>query len=198
MSDESNSVQERPHAPIEVRQIPDFEVRHAERVIELVAMPYDQDAIVEVRGRTVIESCAPGAFEGIGRRASRIGVYRDHAKARDDYVGRSQALHPSRAEGLVAELRIARGDLGDQTLEMAEDGLLDASVGFAVMPGGERWLENRRRRRLERLFVDHIAMVPEGAYEGARVLAVRAAAAAETPQPVATPNLDEVLAWFGR
>ena len=79
---------------------------------------------------------------------------------------------------------------------MADDGLLEASVGFAVLPGGERWLEGRSRRRLERLFLDHIAMVPEGAYD-AQVLAVRGPSTIAAER-VPTPNLDEVLAWLGR
>ena len=76
---------------------------------------------------------------------------------------------------------------------MAEDHSLEASVGFAVMPGGERWLEGRSRRRLERLFLEHIAMVPEGAYD-AQVIDVRALQLAPVER-VATPTLDEVLAW---
>ena len=66
----------------------------------------------------------------------------------------------------MAELHIARTPLGDETLGLAADQALEASVGFAVMAGGEQWLEQRTRRRLTRCFLDHIAMVPEGAYEG--------------------------------
>ncbi len=65
------------------------------------------------------------------------------------------------------------------------------------MRGGEQWLEQRSRRRLTRCFLDHIALVPEGAYEG-RVLSVRAAEPAEPAARVLTPNLDEVLGWWDR
>jgi HK97 family phage prohead protease len=198
MSDDTTtSPDERPKSPVEFRMAPDMSVRWQDRIIELVAMPYDVDAGVIVHGRPVIESCAPGAFTGCERRANRVKVNRDHDLTRT--VGRAMSLHPSRAEGLVAELRIAQTPLGDETLALAEDQSLEASVGFQVMPGGERWLEMRSRRRLEKCFIDHIAMVPEGAYEG-RVLDVRAALlhGAGDQQPVATPNLDEVLAWFGR
>ena len=186
---------ERPQAPIEFRMSTELAVDYAERTIELVAMPYNVDAVALVRGRSVVESCAPGAFDGCERRANRVKVNRDHDLTRT--VGRAVSLHPSRSEGLVAELRIARTALGDETLALAADESLEASVGFAVIPGGEQWLEMRSRRRLTRCFLDHIAMVPEGAYEG-RVLQVRTADRLDEPAPrVVTPNLDEVLGWLG-
>jgi phage head maturation protease len=183
----------RPTSPVEFRSVSEMEVRYAERTIELLLMPYDNDAAVMVHGRPVVESHAPGAYDGVERRVNRVKVNRDHDLART--VGRAVGLHPSRAEGLVGELRIARTPLGDETLGLAEDGALEPSVGFAVMPGGERWVENRSRRRVTRAFLDHIAMVPEGAYEG-RVLSVRSVAAAAAGPRVPTPNLDEVLAWM--
>jgi phage head maturation protease len=186
----------RPARPIEFRSVSDFEVRWADRTIELVAMPYDVDAAVMVHGRAVIESCAPGSFAGVERRVNRVKVNRDHDYERT--IGRAVALHPSRAEGLVAELRIAKTPLGDETLALADDHSLEASVGFAAMPGGEQWLEHRSRRRITKAFLDHIGMVPEGAYEG-RILAVRGIADASRPAaavPASTPNLDEVRLWM--
>ena len=184
------------HGPIETRAFtPDLNIDFKQRTIELVAMPYDTDGVALVHGRPVVESCAPGAFDGCERRANRLKVNRDHDYGRT--VGRATALHPSRLEGLVAELHIARTALGDETLGLAADEALEASVGFAVMRGGEQWLEQRSRRRLTRCFLDHIALVPEGAYEG-RVLSVRAAEPLEPLERVATPNLDEVLGWWDR
>jgi hypothetical protein len=127
--------------PIEFRSTGDLSVDWAERMITLVAMPYDEDAAVVVHGRPVTESCAPGAFDGVERRANRVKVNRDHDYQRT--IGRAVGLHPSRAEGLVAELRIAKTALGDETLALADDHSLEASVGFAILPGGERWLEGR-------------------------------------------------------
>jgi HK97 family phage prohead protease len=195
MSDTTTTDETRPIAPIEFRSTSEFEVHWPARTIELVAMPYDSDALAVVHGRAIVESCAPGAFAGVERRANRVKVNRDHDYLRT--VGRAVALHPSRTEGLVTELRIAKTPLGDETLALADDQSLEASVGFAVMPGGERWLEGRNRRRLERLFLDHIGMVPEGAYAGTTALAVRGAAHVdEARPPVATPNLDQVRLWM--
>lgn len=181
----------RPTSPVECRAVADYAVSWTDRTIEMVAHPYDQDAAVVVHGRAVVESCAPGAYDGVERRANRVKANRDHDTRRT--VGRAVALHPSRSEGLVTELRIAKTDLGDETLALADDHSIEASVSFAVMPGGERWLEGRSRRRLERLFLDHIALVPEGAYD-AQVIDVRSAAVHVVTAP--TPNLDEVLAWL--
>jgi phage head maturation protease len=185
--------EERPHAPVEIRSsVTELEVDWTERTIELVAMPYDQDAAVVVNGRAVLESCAPGAYNGVERRSHRVKCNRDHDPQRT--IGRAIELWPDRPEGLVAKLRLApKLALADETLALAEDRALEASVGFCVMPGGERWLDGRSRRRLERLFLDHIALVPEGAYD-AQVIAVRSAQI--VVERVPTPNLDEVLAWM--
>ena len=83
------------------------------------------------------ETIGRGAFDGIERRANRIRVNRDHNLERT--VGRAVALHPSRDEGLVAEVRIAQTDLGEETLALAADGCLDASAGFRPMDGGLEW-----------------------------------------------------------
>ena len=61
------------------------------------------------------------------------------------------------------------------------------------MADGEHW-ESRDRVRIRKAWLGHVALVPEPAYEGARVLAVRNAAELEGERP-ATPNLDEVRAW---
>jgi hypothetical protein len=57
--------------------------------------------------------------------------------------------------------------------------------------------ETKERRRLNHLYLDHIALTPDPAYEGARVLAVRdrpgaAGSGAETTVEAATPNLDRL------
>jgi HK97 family phage prohead protease len=186
-----------PRPPVEwyLRSVQsDMDVRYADRIITLVAVPYDEDAAVHSRGRWITESVAPGSFDGVEYRASRIRVNRDHDVLRS--VGRAVTLYPSRVEGLVADLRIARTPLGDETLELAADGVLDASVGYAPMPGGESYTENRTRRRITKAFLGHIALTPEPAYEGANVLSVRHSVedTARLIERVSTPNLDRILA----
>lgn len=182
MSDET----ERPQGELWLRDAELVGVSFPERTIDLVVMPYEQTAYVPWEGRTVQETIARGAFDGIERRANRIRVNRDHVLERT--VGRALALHPARDEGLVAQIRIAQTPLGDETLELAADGCLDASAGFLPQAGGMKWL-GRSAYRVTKGWLGHIALTPEPAYEGARVLAVRSSTQAALSE---TPNLD---AW---
>lgn len=178
---------------LRLRTVEVGDVSFPTRTIELIVTPYETEAQVLIGGRTVTELFSRGAYEGIERRANRVRVNRDHDVTRT--VGRAVALHPSRQEGLVAEIRIAKTDLGDETLQLADEGILDASAGYRPMAGGEKW-ETRSRVRITRAWLGHIAMTPDPAYETARVLAVRSAeglpAAAELPRP----NLDVVRGWL--
>jgi HK97 family phage prohead protease len=185
-------VSEKPPGELRFRQATQLGVSFPDRTIELVVMPYETETIVEHQGRMVWEIISRGAFDGIERRSNRIRVNRDHDLTRT--VGRAVALHPSRQEGLVAELKIARTPLGDETLTLADEEILDASAGFLPMPGGERW-EQRDRVRMTRCWLGHIAMTPDPAYETARVLAVRHADPVTEPARPPTPNLDIVRGW---
>jgi len=73
----------------------------------------------------------------------------------------------------------------------------DASAGFLPMPGGEKW-EGRSLRRLSKLWLGHIAMTPDPAYESAQVLAVRhnGSDGLTDASVVGTPNLDVVRGWL--
>ena len=166
-------------------------VNYPERTIELIVMPYEKETVVAHQGRMVTEVCARGAFNGIERRANRVRVNRDHDVKRT--CGRAVAFYPERPEGLVAKVRIAQTELGDETLTLADEDMLDASAGFLPMAGGEQWL-TRAKCRLTKCWLGHIAMTPDPAYETAKVLAVR-----HTDPPAeeiaATPNLDLLRQW---
>jgi HK97 family phage prohead protease len=167
------------------------DVSFPERTIELVVMPYESPTMVEYAGRLCSETICRGAFDGIERRANRVRVNRDHNLERT--VGRAVALYPSRDEGLVAEIRIAKTELGEETLQLAADGCLDASAGFRPMDGGLEW-DDRNAYRITKGWLGHIAMTPDPAYEGAKVLAVRTASRTAAA-PSGTPNLDQVRGW---
>ena len=166
-------------------------VSFPDRTIELIVTPYETETVVPHQGRMVTEIFSRGAYDGIERRANRIRANRDHDTRRT--VGRAVAMHPGRDVGLVAELRIARTELGDETLALADDDCLDASAGYLPMPGGEQW-ESRNRVRIRKAWLGHIALVPEPAYESARVLAVRSGERASEPAG-ARPNLEIVRGW---
>lgn len=183
--------EQQPSGKLEYRSAQLTGVSFPDRTIELIVMPYEQEAVVSFGGRMIREVCSAGAFDGIERRANRIRVNRDHDVTRT--VGRAVSFWPSREEGLVSSIRIAQTVLGDETLQLADEGILDASAGFLPMPGGESW-EGRSKRRLTKLWLGHIAMTPDPAFESARVLTVRSATADEIEES-GTPNLDQVRAW---
>ena len=64
--------------------------------------------------------------------------------------------------------------------------------------------DGSRVRRIRRAFLDHLALVPDPAYQGAEVLAVRSdtlAAEEAPPSVLSTPRMDEfsedpVLSWM--
>jgi HK97 family phage prohead protease len=189
--------EETPRAPIEFRSSNVADVKFAQRIIDLIVVPYDEQGLVEYRGQLWKESFRRGAFDGIEKRPNRVRANRDH----DDHriVGKALKFHPSRQEGLVAEVRVSQTPLGDETLALADDGVLGASVGFAARGRDQEFDRKNMSRRINKAFVDHIAFVPDPTYLGAEVLGIRSATesplAADLPKLV-TPHLDELLVWL--
>ena len=91
----------------------------------------------------------------------------------------------------MASVRIARTELGDETLALADEDCLGASVGFAVGAKDQELNRATRSRRIKTAHLDHLAFVPDPAYVGAGVLSVRGAGVL-----TATPALDELVAWL--
>lgn len=172
--------------PVELRSVPIVAADLEQRIIELIAVPYDEWTQVEYQGRMIEESFAPGAFGKVADRIARDRpqVYMEHD--REEWLGRVLAVFPDDPAGLRAELKLRSNQR--QTLEDAADGMLAASVGFAVKPDRQEW-EGRSRRRIREAFLDHIALCRQPAYAGAVVLNVRSSSSGS-----ATPNLDQVLA----
>lgn len=159
--------------PIEIRSAASVDVAPSGRVIELIAAPYNREAIVDYQGRTIVESIGNTAFAQVDRQSNRdrIRANRDHDMRK--VVGRVTDLDPYDRVGLRAEIRISRTQLGDETIELAKDELLDGSIGFAIPEeSGQVW-ESRDRRRVTRAWLDHVALVGAPAYTDARVTGVR-------------------------
>jgi phage head maturation protease len=195
MTDELQTPEEPRRAPIEFREASVTGVNFDQRVIEMVAVPYEEEATIEYRGEMWRESFMRGAFDGIEKRPNRVRANRGHDKERT--VGKAINFWPSRQEGLVAEVRIAATPLGDETLMLANEDMLSCSAGFGVR--GSDQILSRPFRKIKRAFLDHLAFVESPAYNGARVLSVRSDGlpvnTADLPQLV-TPQLDDVLAWL--
>lgn len=165
-----------------------------QRIIEVIATPYEQPARVEYRGELWNEIFERGAWAGLEKRPNRVRANRDHDRMRT--VGRVINFWPNREEGLVAAVKIANTTLGDDTLGLAEDDCLSASVGFAVMGSKQQLDRHTMTRRIKLAYMDHLSFVPDPAYEGASVLSVRHAGAASDLKPLVTPEMDEFKAWY--
>ena len=186
---------EAPRAPIEFRDSKLAGVNFAQRTIELVVTPYEETALVEYRGEVWNETFLRGAYDGIEKRPGRVRGNRDHDDRR--LVGKAVKFWPSRQEGLVAEVRISRTPLGDETLALADDDVLGVSAGFAARGRDQEFDRRTMTRRIKRAFLDHIAFVPDPAYQGAGVLAVRNTPLAPADLPrLETPALDELCEWL--
>jgi hypothetical protein len=102
----------------------------------------------------------------------------------------------SQREGLVTDV-----DLSDNIRagpQLCEDDVLSASIGFGLLrrDDGRVWedaevWEGRSVRRLNRLWLDHLAFVPNPAHPGATVLDVRSSQ--EPPGRDAMPNRDSII-----
>jgi HK97 family phage prohead protease len=188
------------NSQIECRAAQVADVSYPKRTATVIVAPYETPTSIYERGRSFTEIVSRGAYSGCQRRVGSIRANRDHDWAK--LVGKIEQLHPERDEGLVAEIRMFKTPAGDETLELcAEDGL-SASAGFALMReggatgpvkhGAETWSRDRTVRRLNELWLDHVAFVPNPAYEAATVVDVR-----HTTGTTGAPNLErlEVERW---
>lgn len=174
---------------VETRAAAVVGVDFTERIIEVIAVPYDQETVVSYRGEMMRESVAPGAFAGIESRGDHVTANREHNYERS--FGKVIGYRHDNPRGLVTQIRASDTPLGDETLRLAADGVLKASVGMVVRRSDQ--VIRNGLRRVKRAFLDHIAMVPNPAYLGADVLAVRQEQQEpEQPAP-ATPRLDAIL-----
>ena len=191
-------------APIEIRTAAVSNIDTEERIVTMIAIPYEQETTVPFRGETWNEVVQRGAFAGIENSTHTYRVNRDHDKRR--LVGKIVKYYPEREEGLVVDAYISKTELGDETLQLAKDGILGASVGMAIR-SSDQVLERRngsRTRRIRRAFLDHLALVPDPAYQGAEVLAVRhedTLVEEEVDSSILTPRMNEfsedpILAWM--
>ena len=157
------------------------------RLIDLVAVPWDEEAAVEWRGDMWREVFRRGAFDGLEEHVERVRVNREHVIG--DTVGRLVWADPKAEAGLVVRAKIARSQRGDDTLALAEDDAISASVGYRIKSPTDIALTHRDRlREVFRAFLDHLGMVESPTWETAKVLAVR-----EKSEVVESTPVDE--AW---
>lgn len=178
---------------IEFRKSTLTEVNTKLRLIDLIAVPWEEETEIPWQGEIWRELFVRGAFNGIEAHAGRIRVNREHIQG--DTVGKVVYFDSSHEVGLMSRVKIAETPRGDETLALADEDMVSASVGFRVKSHHDMQINKRAKvRRILRAFLDHLAMVESPAYVGAKVLAVRAEPSGLVvvePPPIETPNLDE-------
>lgn len=175
------------------------DVNFPQRIISILAVPYEQPTPVEYRGEMWREVFSRTAFQGFNPNAPKARTVPVSAKLQAPaydhegahLVGRVVSADPSHPEGLMLETRISKTPTGDEMLALADDHALHPSIGFISRGADTRADRRTMTRRVNRAFLDHLTYVPTPAYEGAKVLAMRAAP--EPPPLVATPALDQFL-----
>lgn len=185
------------HPGVETRSTSVGEVNFADRIITVIAVPYEQPTPVPFQRDIWNEVFSRSAFNGLDAATRRIPATAcldvpDKGHSNGKVVGRAQAFYPDSAEGLITELKISRTGPGDETLELANDRNVDVSVGYMVKNRLDQMLDpNTKTRRINRAFLDHIAFVADRpAYPGAKVLAVRTEAGDDSVVP-GTPSIDD-------
>lgn len=194
--------QNRTAEAVEIRSSSITGVDQRQRIVDLIAVPWNQEAEVFWQGELWREVFVRGAFAGIEVHAGRIRVNREHRIG--DTIGKVVKLTDA-DEGQLAQVKIANTERGDETLALCEDDMISASVGFRIKKPSDVQINRRTHmRRVTRAFMDHLAMVEAPAYIGAQVLSVRAGQeglqVVEQKALPATPALDEfasdpILAW---
>lgn len=191
-------------AEVECRSATLQDVNKKLRLVDIIAVPWEQETDkVMWRGEQWREIFDRHAFDGIQNHAGRVMVNREHVKG--DTVGRVVQADPTHPEGLFARVKMYSTPRGEETLTLADEGGAFPSVAYRVKSFADMRLDKRSRaRRILRAFWDHLAFVEDPAFDGAQVLAVRAAssglAVAEQPRLPETPALDdwlddELFAW---
>lgn len=168
------------------------DVNYSERLIDLVAVPWDSKAEVVWREEYWDEVFRRGAFDGLENRIEQVRVNREHVKG--DTVGKLVYADPRAEAGLVTRAKIVPTDKGDETLALAAEDMISPSVGYKIKDAADVRLDRRvKLREVVRAFLDHLSLVESPAFADARVLAVREKDEEEANPPAYSLTLDE--AW---
>jgi phage head maturation protease len=140
-------------------------------------LPWGVEARVVDRGRLVTETFTRGALAGTD--PARVPLTATHPRDAGTLpIGRTLAID-DRADAAWGEWLVSDTLIGNEVLALARDQVpLGLSIGFAEVPGGNRWNAERTRVTRTRAALDHVAVVRVPAYLGAGVVGVRSGRAA--------------------
>ena len=156
----------------------------SERIVEGIVVPWGETSFLTPDPKG--ERFRPGSLSRtIAEKGDRVKLFRSHNHERA--VGRAVAWKPDHEAGCWAQFRVGTGADGDDLLAEVADGLLDAfSVGFQPIRT-QRGADGAREILEARLH--EVSIAPIGAYDGARVLAMRTPTTVRVELPP-TPDID--------
>lgn len=149
----------------------DLEIRAEgeEGVVFGIAVPWDRPTRINAQ---LTEEFASGAFDAQMKRGGPRSVFlaRDHIPMGGTPLGRLRAMRND-AKGLYIEAPVSRTQIGEETLTLVRDGVLDSfSIGF--VEGQNQHTSNGVVRRLT-ASLREVAIVLNPAYKDAVLAGVR-------------------------
>jgi HK97 family phage prohead protease len=159
-----------------------------ERIVSGIAVPWNETSYLTADPKG--ERFLPGSLtRSVKAKGDRLKLFRGGKEHQhESAVARPVGLDARHADGLWASWRFANTPAGDAALNEVAEGMLDSfSVGFRAIRTG-RGIDGAREIAEAELL--EVTLLPIGAYDGARVLEVRAPA----PGRSAADELDEWLA----
>lgn len=141
------------------------------RTLEARLVPYNEAATVSDGGEPYQEMFVPGAFNAQMGAAHRIKAFLNfrHRQSLADIIGHAQKIEDG-DDGLYGELRVLEVPDGDKALALVRAGVLDR-LSIEFIPKKSKVEDGIVKRLSARLL--GVALVSEGAYSSAQVLAVR-------------------------
>ena len=163
------------------------------RTVSGYAVPFMIPAEVDDGEGPYLEAFSEGAFRRVVRAANRVRFHYLHRDSLESWIGNARLLREDKGRGLWAEFRLddprSRPEVEIISYKIRSGQLPALSVSFtpgqteAVRIDGQTV---RLRRTVKQ--VDHIALVPDGAYPMLEPLAVREA-------PARKSSADQWRAW---
>ena len=134
-------------------------------------VPYNEVATVNDGMGPYQERFVPGAFDSQMRAAHRIKALLNfrHRQSLSDVIGHATRIE-DRDDGLHGELAVLECPDGDKALQLYDAGVL-TKLSVEFQPVRDKVVDGITQRIKARLL--GVALVPEGAYSSAEVLAVR-------------------------
>lgn len=170
------------------------------RTLDVRIVPYNE--FVEVGdppwAPTVVyrEAFLPGAFDHQMRAPNRVVMDVEHEgfklnKGFESWIGRATHLR-SEPDGFYGTFRVFDGPLGDKALELVHEDVLGAvSMEFDPLRSIGRPGDGVVRRAKAHL--DKVALLRQGAYDTARVLAMRESPVTVTEDDLARPLPEDTI-----